>query len=256
MSGSSPRLTATARVIHYDRIGSTNDEARRLAREGAPEGTIICAREQTAGRGRRGRVWASPPGNLYASLIVRPDCPAGKAAQLGFAAGLAVGDAVRAKLPAIVGLSYKWPNDVLVCGRKLAGILLESETKVGPEADEAFVIVGIGVNLVSSPREVDFPATSVVEEGLDPPPPSALVDEIMKHFQGWLQRWRIAGFAPVRTAWLAHAASIGELIRLRLEATTLHGRFVDIDHEGALLLETTAERRRISAGEIFPADLM
>jgi BirA family biotin operon repressor/biotin-[acetyl-CoA-carboxylase] ligase len=240
-------------VIHYDTVGSTNDEAKRLARNGAPDGTIVCAREQTAGRGRRGRPWASPPGNLYISVIARPACSAGKAAQLGFVAALALGDALRAKLRAIEGLSNKWPNDVLMHGRKLAGILLEAETGAGGAL--ASVVVGLGVNLVSSPREVEFPATSVAEEGFAPPPPSALLDEFAKHFHSWATRWSMAGFTPVRTAWLAHAASLGELIRLRLETDTLHGRFVDIDHEGALLLETTAERRRISAGEIFPADL-
>jgi BirA family transcriptional regulator, biotin operon repressor / biotin---[acetyl-CoA-carboxylase] ligase len=251
MSEPPPRFAPAVQVIHYDTIGSTNDEARRLAREGAPECTTICAREQTAGRGRRGRSWASPPGNLYASLIIRPDCPAGKAAQLGFVTALAIGDALRAKLAAIEELSFKWPNDVLLRGRKLAGILLESETKAGQALD--FVIVGIGINLVSSPLEVDFPTTSVAAEELDPPSPSALLDEITKHFQGWLQRWRMAGFAPVRLAWRARATSIGDLIRVRLGATTLHGRFLDIDDEGALLLETAVERRRISAGEILSA---
>lgn len=251
MSASPPRLAAAPQVINYDAIGSTNDEASRLAREGAPEGTVVCAREQTAGRGRRGRSWASPPGNLYLSLIVRPACAAGKAAQLGFVAALAVGDALNAKLPALVGLSYKWPNDVLLHGRKLAGILLESEGTARQEA--AFVIVGIGINLVSSPRGVQFPVTSVIEEGLDPPQPSALLEELTEHFRTWLQRWRIAGFAPVRRAWRARAMSIGDLIRVRLDTATLHGRFLGIDDEGALLLQTASERRRISAGEILSA---
>jgi BirA family transcriptional regulator, biotin operon repressor / biotin---[acetyl-CoA-carboxylase] ligase len=246
-----PRLPQGYRLVSFDSVGSTNDEARRLAREGAAEGTAVCSREQTAGRGRRGRFWASPPGNLYASLIIRPDCPPGKAAQLGFVAALAIGDALRAKLPAMAGLSYKWPNDVLLRSRKLAGILLESETTAGQDA--RFVIVGVGVNLVSSPREVEFPATSVAEEGLDPPSPSALLEEITRHFRDWLQRWRMAGFAPVRTAWRAQAAFIGDLIRVRLQAATLHGRFLDIDDEGALLVETGLECRRISAGEILSA---
>jgi BirA family transcriptional regulator, biotin operon repressor / biotin---[acetyl-CoA-carboxylase] ligase len=251
MSESLPKLAAAAQVIRYDRIGSTNDEARRLARKGAPEGTVICAREQTAGRGRRGRRWASPPGNLYASLIVRPGCPAGEAAQLGFVAVLAVGDALNANLPGLAGLSYKWPNDVLLRGRKLAGILLESEATAGRGV--AFVIVGVGVNLVSSPQEVEFPATSVSEEGFDPPQASVLLEEFTKHFRSWLERWRIAGFAPVRLAWRAQAMSIGDSIRVRLETATLHGRFLGIDEAGALLLETTSERRRISAGEILSA---
>jgi len=246
-----PRLPQGYRLVSFDSIGSTNDEAKRLAHGGASEGTVVWALEQTAGRGRRGRPWASPPGNLYASVIARPDCSAGRAAQLGFVAALALGDALRAKLPAIAGLSYKWPNDVLLRGEKLAGILLESEMGVGRDA--AFVIVGVGVNLVSFPREVDFPATSLSDKGLDPPLPSVLLEEFTRHFQSWLQRWRMAGFAPVRLAWRAQAMSIGDLIRVRLEATTLHGRFLGIDDAGALLLEIASERRRISAGEILSA---
>jgi BirA family transcriptional regulator, biotin operon repressor / biotin---[acetyl-CoA-carboxylase] ligase len=247
-----PRLPQGYRLVSFDSTGSTNDEAKRLARGGAPEGTLVWALEQTAGRGRRGRVWVSPRGNLYASLILRPDCPAGRAAQLGFVTALALGDTLRAKLPAIAGLSYKWPNDVLLHGRKLAGILLESETGAGGEL--AFVVIGVGVNLVSFPREVDFPATSAVAEACDPPSPAALLEEFTTLFRSWLQRWRMAGFAPVRTAWLAGATPLGELIRVRLETGTLCGRFVDIDHDGALLLETAEERRRISTGEIFSAN--
>jgi BirA family transcriptional regulator, biotin operon repressor / biotin---[acetyl-CoA-carboxylase] ligase len=246
-----PRLPPGYRLVSFDSIGSTNDEANRLARGGAPEGTLVWALEQTAGRGRRGRVWVSPRGNLYASVILRPDSPPGRAAQLGFVTALALGDALRAKLPAIAGLSYKWPNDVLLRGQKLAGILLESEMGVGRDA--AFVIVGVGVNLVSFPREADFPATSLSDEGLDPPPPSVLLEEFTRHFRSWLQRWRMSGFTPVRQAWRAQAISIGDLIRVRLEATTLHGRFLDIDDEGALLLETAEEHRRISSGEIVSA---
>ena len=251
MTGLQPRLPQGYRLVSFDSTGSTNDEAKRLARGAAPEGTLVWALEQTAGRGRRGRVWVSPRGNLYASLIVRPDCPAGRAAQLGFVTALALGDALRAKLPVIQGLSYKWPNDVLMHGRKLAGILLESETGAGGEL--AFVVIGVGVNLVSSPPEVEFSATSASEEGFDPPSSAALLEEFTKHFRSWLKRWRMTGFAPVRTAWLAGATPLGELIRVRLESGTLCGRFVDIDHEGALLLETASERRRISVGEILSA---
>ena len=244
--------SSAARVIWHDTVGSTNDEAKRLARNGAPEGTVVCARQQTAGRGRRGRPWVSPPGNLYASMVTRPACSAGEATRLGFITALSLGDALRVKLPATEGLSYKWPNDVLMHGRKLAGILLESETGAGGEL--AFVVIGVGVNLVSSPREVEYPATSAADEGFDPPSSAALLEEFTKHFRSWLKRWRMDGFAPVRTAWLAGATPLGEPIRVRLESGTLCGRFVDIDHEGALLLETAEERRRISAGEIFPAN--
>jgi len=247
-----PRLPPAYRLIRFDTIDSTNEEAKRLARAGAEEGTLVWALEQTAGRGRRGHAWASPRGNLYASLILRPECPVGRAAQLGFVAALAVGDMLDATSGGLEGLSYKWPNDVLVHGRKIAGILLESE--LGEGEIPKFVIVGVGINLISSPPDTEFPATSVAEQGLRPVSPARAVEEVTRYCHAWVQRWREEGFAPIRAAWRARAISVGEVIRVRLEAATLHGRFLDIDQQGALLLENAGELRRIRAGEIFPAN--
>ncbi|HMD65561.1 MAG TPA: biotin--[acetyl-CoA-carboxylase] ligase [Stellaceae bacterium] len=246
------KVPSTYRLLRYETVGSTNDEAKRLARDGAEGGTLVWALEQTAGRGRQGRVWVSPRGNLYVSVILRPGCPVGRAAQLGFVAALAVGDALATIFPRLEGLSYKWPNDVLAGGRKLAGILLESELDEGQVPE--FVIVGIGINLISSPRDTEFPATSIVEQGLGPVSAAYAIREFTRHFQAWVRRWSEEGFAPVRAAWRARAMSLGKPIRVQLEAATLHGRFLDIDQHGALLLETAGELRHISAGEIFPAN--
>ena len=205
MTKRQPKLPSGYWLLCYDSIGSTNEEARHLARDGAAEGTLIWAHEQTAGRGRRGRAWSSPRGNLYVSLILRPDCPVGSAAQLGFIAALAVGGALRAMLPRIERLAYKWPNDVLI-GGKIAGVLLESET-VGPEKP-SFIVVGVGVNLTASPHGTEFPATSIMEEGLGEIMPEVMLEEFAAHFRSWNRRWRAEGFAPVRAAWLAAAAIV------------------------------------------------
>jgi BirA family transcriptional regulator, biotin operon repressor / biotin---[acetyl-CoA-carboxylase] ligase len=252
MIRSTPRLPEAYRLRRYDTVDSTNDEAKRLARAAAEEGTLVWGIEQTAGRGRRGHTWTSPLGNLYASLILRPRCPIDKAAQLGFVAALAVGAALDSTLEKrLDGLFYKWPNDVLLRGRKIAGILLESELGEGEILE--FVVVGVGINLASSPRDTEFPATSIAEEDLGTVFPGAALEEFAGHFQAWEERWREEGFAPIRAAWRAHAAALGEPIRVRLEPATLHGRFLDIDQHGALLLESAGEIRHISAGEIFPA---
>jgi BirA family transcriptional regulator, biotin operon repressor / biotin---[acetyl-CoA-carboxylase] ligase len=249
---SQPSLPASYRLVSHDSLGSTNDEAKRLARAGAEVGTLVWALEQTVGRGRRGRTWASPPGNLYASLILRPRCPLDRAAQLGFVAALAVGDTLGSTSEKrLDGLSYKWPNDVLVRGRKIAGILLESE--LGEGEAPRFVVIGVGINLVSSPRDTAFPATSIAEEDLGTVSPGAALEGFARHFQAWAERWRQEGFGPVRASWRAYAAALGEPIRVHLEPATLHGRFLDIDQHGALLLESAEEIRHISAGEIFPA---
>jgi BirA family transcriptional regulator, biotin operon repressor / biotin---[acetyl-CoA-carboxylase] ligase len=238
------------RLIAHDTIGSTNDEAKRLAREGVPEGLVIRADRQTAGRGRRGRTWTSPPGNLYASILLRPKCRAAIAAQLGFVAALGVADALGELAPA-VEVRCKWPNDLLANGKKVFGILLETEMTAGDHPD--FVILGIGVNLVSSPRDTPYPATSLAEEGAPVITPAAMLAALLRHFDRWLNLWREAGFGPIREAWLPRAVGLGQPITVRLERDTLDGRFLDLDDDGVLLLGLPEGSRRIAAGEIFPA---
>ena len=238
------------RLIAYETVGSTNDELKRLARDGAGEGLIIIAGEQTGGRGRRGRAWVSPPGNLYSSTLIRPDCRAAEAAQLGFIAALGVAGAI-GELAPHVDLRCKWPNDVLANGKKVSGILLETEMVSGDRPD--FVILGVGANLVSSPRDTPYPATSLGEEGAPGISPAMMAAAFIRHLAVWLANWRQGGFAPIRDAWLARAMGLGEAIQVRLERDTLDGRFLDLDADGALLLGLPEGSRRIAAGEIFPA---
>ncbi|MGH7060290.1 MAG: biotin--[acetyl-CoA-carboxylase] ligase, partial [Stellaceae bacterium] len=184
--------------------------------------------------------------------VLRPACPASRAAQLGFVAALAVGDMLSTLDRLLYSrLFYKWPNDVLVAGRKIAGILLESE--MGSSGALAFLVVGVGVNLASAPEDAELPATSVVAETGIAPNPLASLEAFARHFELWSERWLRDGLAPVRAAWRERAVGLGEPIRVRLDNTTLAGRFIDIDEEGALLLEIGGERRRIAAGEVFPA---
>jgi len=164
---------------------------------------------------------------------------------------LAVGDALGDLVPNLAGLAGKWPNDLLLDGRKIAGILLESE--IGEAQNLAFLVVGVGVNLVSAPPDVEFPAASIAAQGYPPPEPAALLGAFARHFEDWARSWREAGFAPLRAAWLARAVGRGEPIRVRLENASLHGRFADLDPHGALLLDTADGLRRISAGDVFPA---
>jgi BirA family transcriptional regulator, biotin operon repressor / biotin---[acetyl-CoA-carboxylase] ligase len=251
MTETTPSLPQGFRLLHFAMIGSTNDEAKALARAGAADGTLVWADEQTAGRGRRGRLWLSPPGNLYLSLVQRPGGTAAHAAQLGFVAALGLGDALLALTGPALRLSYKWPNDLLAGSKKLAGILLESETSAGEPVD--FVVIGAGTNLASKPEGIEFPATSLAEQGFPKVTPARLLEAFARHFAEWSQRWRIDGFAPVRAAWLARASGVGQDIRVRLERSTVTGRFHDLDQDGALLLDGVEGRRRIAAGEVFPA---
>jgi BirA family biotin operon repressor/biotin-[acetyl-CoA-carboxylase] ligase len=239
------------RLLRYDTLGSTNDEAKRLAEAGAAEWTVVWAREQTAGRGRAGSTFVSPPGSLYFSAILRPACPAASAAQLGFAAALAVGEAIAARLPPGRELGYKWPNDVLVDGRKVSGILLESSA--AQDGALAWLVAGMGVNVANHPAETAWPATSLAALGAASVGLEELLRGIAAAFRAEIARWLDQGFRPLREAWLARAYGLGEAVRVRLPRESFSGRFLDLDADGVLLVETAAGPRRISAGEIFPA---
>ena len=231
-------------------MGSTNDQAKRLAVAGAPEGTLVWARIQSAGRGRHGRVWISQPGNLHCSLILRPECGAAEAVQLSFAAAVALGGALVACAPDLAAARYKWPNDVLIQGRKIAGILLESQPDSAGAID--WLIVGLGVNVVGFPEGTDWPATSLHDEGCEAADAAKVLEAFAEHFHAWLMRWRSEGFAPVREAWLEGAAALGQPVEVRLGGNTLHGTFIALDARGALVLETgDGQRHTITAGTLF-----
>jgi BirA family biotin operon repressor/biotin-[acetyl-CoA-carboxylase] ligase len=226
----------------HEALDSTNEEARRLAAAGERSPLWIVAREQTAGRGRRGRIWVSQRGNLFATLLTR--APALHAAQLAFAAGLAVGDTVAAYAPNAQS-TLKWPNDVLLDGKKAAGILLEA---LGGDA----LAIGIGINLAHSPADTEFSAISIAAlTGTAPALDEALL-RLAGAMTAWYEIWRGQGFAPVRAAWLARAGGLGSPIRARLEGNEMQGVFESIDDDGALLLrQGSGTLTRIAAGEVF-----
>ena len=157
-------LPAGYRLAAFESLDSTNAQARRMATDGVPDGTVVWAASQTAGRGRQGRQWQSPKGNLYCSIVIRPEMPAAEAAQLSFVTALALGDAVSDLLPGGAELHYKWPNDLLLGGCKLAGILLESSGAVGGRLD--WLVVGAGLNVADHPDVTDgYRATSLRAAG-------------------------------------------------------------------------------------------
>ena len=224
-----------------DSVGSTNDEAMRLAETGGPEGTVVWAHEQTGGRGRRGRRWVSPLGNLYCSTILRPACAAPRAAELGFVAALAVADIV----PAERDVRVKWPNDVLVDGGKIAGILPESAIDQDGKAEH--VVMGIGVNVGFAPRVPDMRYPGAMLGGTV----EAALEKLTAALARRLADWRRDGFEAVRAAWLAKAGPIGLDVDVKLGEELVRGRFAGIDRDGGLLLETSTGPRKIVAGEVL-----
>ncbi|WP_236024878.1 biotin--[acetyl-CoA-carboxylase] ligase [Arenibaculum pallidiluteum] len=232
----------------FDTVGSTNDEAKSLARAGAPHGTLVTARIQESGRGRRGRSWSSPEGNLFLSAVLRPEAPAARAAQLSFAAAVALAECLGAFLPVGITIAAKWPNDVLLEGAKVAGILLEAESGDG---QGGWVVLGVGVNCRHHPEDAPYPATSLAAHGAVSPVPGLVLRAFVDRLDHWIVRWTREGFEPVRRAWLGWAVGIGGPVTVRLDRETLEGRFADLDTDGALLLELPGGvRRRIHAGDV------
>jgi BirA family transcriptional regulator, biotin operon repressor / biotin---[acetyl-CoA-carboxylase] ligase len=228
-------------VWHFDKIGSTNDEARRLAAEGAPHGTVVHADEQTRGRGRMAHTWYSPPGNLYISILLRTGQPAEHAAELSFLAALAVADTVEALLPRQIRAMLKWPNDVLVSGAKIAGILLEQI--------DAATIMGIGLNVLEAPSNAAYKTTTIVANGGIASVDGAR-DIVLERLGFHLSVWREAGFGAIRERWLERSYPIGAAIRANSAGQAIAGHFAGLDLDGALLLDTPQGRQRIVAGDI------
>ncbi|QUD88509.1 biotin--[acetyl-CoA-carboxylase] ligase [Phenylobacterium montanum] len=237
-------------VLALDEIDSTNAEARRRAEAGEGGPLWITALRQTAGRGRRGRNWETGKGgNLAATLLLLTDKPPAEAAQISFLAALAVSDLVKTYVRAAQPL-LKWPNDVLVGGRKISGILVES----GRRADgKLWLAAGIGVNLAEAPQAADRPATTFAAEGCDPPPaPREALDRLSSSLSGWLGVWESQGFAAIAEAWTRRAQGLGGPCQARLGAETVEGVAEGLDLDGALRLRLPGgEIRRITAGEVF-----
>jgi BirA family biotin operon repressor/biotin-[acetyl-CoA-carboxylase] ligase len=248
---SGPALPPLFSLVTHDVLGSTSDEAKRLATEGAPHGTLVWAREQTGGRGRLDRSWVSPRGNLFMSVVLRPEAPPAQAAELGFVAALAVAETVSAFVPADVPVLLKWPNDVLAAGGKIAGILLEARSGMAGLVD--WVVLGIGTNIVAAPSATPYPATCLGAHAPAPPVETVLqllATALAQHLQTWEGR----GFPPIRDAWLSRARGLGEVLEIRHGGELVKGRFLDLDMDGALVLETRTGVRRITAGDVhFPA---
>jgi BirA family transcriptional regulator, biotin operon repressor / biotin---[acetyl-CoA-carboxylase] ligase len=239
------------RLATHDVLPSTNAAALRRVFEHQDETQPlwIVAREQTAGRGRRGNTWVSPRGNLYATLLLKDPAPPLHAPELSFVAALAVLDAIADRAPALAGhLALKWPNDVLCGAEKLAGILLEGHML----GDKIAVAIGVGVNCMHHPAQTSYPATDLAAAGAQVSAEdlfAALSRAMLRRLAQWQNG---AGFAGIRRDWLARAAGIGETMRVRLPDREMSGRCEGLDEAGCLLLRRAdGTLQAIAAGEVF-----
>lgn len=222
--------------------GSTNADMIALAASGLEEGVWLRADRQTDGRGRQGRAWVSPPGNLYASTLVRirPSDP--PAATLALVAAVALEEAVSAYVPVAVAL--RWPNDLLIDGAKVSGVLLE---RAGPA-----VVIGVGVNLAHHPADTDRVTTSLAAHGAAVQP-ADFIETLADAFARWVERWRGEGIDVVRRRWVDRAHPAGTPLTARLpDGSAVDGLFDGLDAEGALILRLAdGTRRVIHAGDVF-----
>jgi BirA family biotin operon repressor/biotin-[acetyl-CoA-carboxylase] ligase len=248
-----PLLTThdIGRVIHYrERLDSTNDLASKLASEGAFHGEVVVADEQTAGKGRRGRKWASPGGvNLYFSVVLRPELPPHRAPELTLLAAVAAAEVLR---EAGAQVRIKWPNDLHLGERKIAGIL----TELSAEPDRIhFAVLGMGVNLNSAPsdypEEIGEMAVSLAEARGRRVPRAPFAVALWARLEQWLEVHADRGFAPVRAAWREMSSTLGQQVLVQTGERELQGVAEDIDDSGALILRTAnGAAERIVAGDV------
>jgi biotin-[acetyl-CoA-carboxylase] ligase BirA-like protein len=242
------------RLLALESVDSTNDEARRLIEAGERGPLWVVAARQTRGHGRLGREWISPHGNLHASLVLGNFGEAAVAPQLGFVAGVAAMRGLRAATGDAGRFALKWPNDLLLEGAKLGGILLEN---VGVPTGDAraprasVAIIGLGVNCAEAPRDLPFEARALASIGPNAPDAATLFTHLSDALLDTLDLWRGGeGFAPIRDAWLKDAAYIGAQIRVELPRETVEGRLATIDAIGRLVLATRDGERVIEAGDV------
>lgn len=227
----------------FAELGSTNDYAAGLSAQPPAPRFAVTAVKQTAGRGRRGRSWQSLEGNLFMSLGLEIEQQ--RWGELVFVISLALLETVRALKPEI-DISLKWPNDVLVAGNKISGILLEKGAGM-------YIIIGIGVNIVSAPAasgSLLYQAGSLAENGIRTDRVTFL-KAFLQQFNCGLERWNRQGFAPVKELWLQAAKGVGSEIRVNLPRESLSGIFKGLGDDGCLLLETAGEIKKIAAGDVF-----
>ncbi len=242
------------KIIQLKECASTNDELAMHLANGAQEGTIILAEKQTSGRGRLGRSWDSPAGNLYASLLLFEDRT--DFFQLTYVLSIALYETLKHFLPYGISenmsvLSLKWPNDVLLNGKKISGMLLESRPTY--HLNETAIIIGLGVNLTSSPSNTHWPASNLLAEWGAAPSAGALIETLWPKLQKWRQIWHKDGFSPIKSEWMRYAPSVGSVVHVRQGENTISGRFLGLDADGGLELALADQQLlKLHAGDMMP----
>lgn len=237
-------------IFHFfDVLDSTIDEAKSRLSQGNAEGSVIVAYRQPKGRGRRGRQWEDLPGNLYMTYITSLNCSPSAALQLSFVTCVAAGEALRPFISSENTLRYKWPNDLLLNGKKVGGILVEVLSV--PDREEVTCLISCGLNLMTHPTSTaPYPTTSFQQEQMHLSLEETL-QEIVTSLESHIRLWREKGFSPIRTLWMAWASGLDQEISFDLSGKLQLGIFEGIDAEGGLLLRTSVGVKKFTTGEIL-----
>jgi BirA family transcriptional regulator, biotin operon repressor / biotin---[acetyl-CoA-carboxylase] ligase len=236
-------------LLIFDEIDSTNEEAKRLIRSGVTGDFVIVAKSQTRGKGRLGRYWASPYGNLYTSILFNPKFDIELAPQISFLAAIAMGE-VLGKIVDPESIKYKWPNDIFLNGKKVAGILIES-ISVANDSTLRSMIIGFGVNIVKSPEYNTYPVTNLLLEGAELTSPDEFLNDFMKEYLALIDLWQKEGFEPIRKKWLERAFGLGGQVSTYVNKKLVTGTFSSIDKAGNLVIKHKERGTIKSSGQVF-----
>ena len=243
-------------LLSYDEIDSTNAEARRLASAGASHGAVIWAKSQTAGKGRMGRDWVSKQGNLFVTFLLSPNKPLDNLAELSFVASYAVLEMLEPIVDGDNQLQLKWPNDVLLNDKKVAGILLESfETETANGDKKTWVSVGVGVNVDSCPSvdDIRFPATCLTSAGVQIISAKIVLSRFIHHFITNYDIWCNQGFLTIKNEWQKHAYKFGKEMQIRHGDDVISGVFESLCDDGAIVLkQKNNETLKLMVGDVLP----
>lgn len=238
----------------YEELDSTNVEARRLIMDGdGVHGGVVWSKVQSEGRGRYDRDWVSEDGNLFVSILLTPGVPLEECVQLSLLAAVSIAEMLEDILPEPERVTLKWPNDVLVDGKKIAGILLESFCD--QKQNERWIVVGIGINILHAPERVAYPSTYLQEQGLDIVSAKIILSRLLYHFGQRYEMACVDGFQDVRAAWLKRAHAVGDTLRITLPDAIIEGTFNGLSNQGELILKDgDGTVHAIAAGDVFPLE--
>ncbi len=235
-------------LLTYDTVDSTNEEAKRLALSGGQHGAVCWAKKQTHGKGRLNRQWVSEEGNLYCSFLLKPKHLVADFAQIPFVAALAVARAINPVFEEKATIALKWPNDILLNGKKLGGILVET---VDAQSSSPWVIVGIGLNIEHFPKDTSLPATSLKDAGVEIISAKIILSRIMNCFFPLMDEWEDKGFDSIKEEWERYAAYVDEKVSFTQNDSISEGTFIGINEDGECIIEdSNNQRHTFQAGDL------